>query len=170
MNFSDPFFLDLVVNLSDYFSKEISKEVIFKFKSREKIRIRDLAWENHKESYIQLFSCLSDYRAATLFSHDFLTHFSVLLLGLKSMDAGMENLNLVESFSAWLINKRLMSFFDQQNIPLKRTALVSSSAHLFNFSDHESIELLTFQVFHGAKNMGAFLFLMSQDPNLGGGQ
>ena len=169
MNFNDPFFLDLVVNLSDYFSKEISKELIFKFKSREKIKIKDFAWDNHKESYIQLFSCLSEYRAAILFSHDFLTHFSVLLLGLKSMNASSEKLNLVESFSAWLINKRFMSFFDQKNIPLKRTALVSSSAHLFNFSDHESIELLTFQVFHGAKNMGTFLFLISQDLNLGGG-
>jgi len=157
------FFLNLVVDLSDYFSKEISRDLVFKFKKKEQVKIKNLQWKDEGKSYIQLFSCDNDKRAAVLFSYSFLVQFSSLMLGHNQFNALPSKSFLTESFVGWLINKRMILFFEQQKMILKKTSLVSSSRHLFNFSDSESLESVTIQVLNGQKIMGDFLFLTSLD-------
>ena len=85
------------------------------------------------------------------------------MLGHNQFNALPSKSFLTESFVGWLINKRMILFFEQQKMILKKTSLVSSSRHLFNFSDSESLESVTIQVLNGQKIMGDFLFLTSLD-------
>ncbi|MEK9656778.1 MAG: hypothetical protein VW378_00175 [bacterium] len=152
--------IQLMIHLSEYFSKQLGVPVVFKWTQTETCTLASMDCQDGVGSYIQLFQ-KDDTRLVSMIEQDILSHLSSMFLGLKEPVLGSENLLMIEKFMGWLINKQLSLYLADQDHPLSKGAVLHSPKHIYCFNDEESVEMLAIHVFSDQLSLGQFRLLQN---------
>eukprot|EP01051_Picozoa_sp_SAG22_P005411 SAG22_NODE_320_length_12472_cov_2.764002_4_plen_166_part_00 len=153
--------IDLVIYLSEFFSKELDDVLIFKWQSIDCLPVSKLKWNSDFDSYIQLYKPVQSMRFVTLLEKQVLSLISARFLNLETPELDLKHLTLIEQFMGWLINKKLMAFMANYHYKLQQSRLVHTTNHMYCFYDLEQVQSIHMQVFSGQEDIGKFKILSS---------
>ena len=158
--------IDMMIYLTEFFSKELDDVLIFKWKSTEILQMSHLKWGATFDSYIQLYQAEKTNRLASLLDKKVLLEMASRFLGLDVPKLDNKKLTLIEEFMGWLINNKVVSFIEKNNQGLHKSRLVHAANHIYCFYEEEKVHAIHMNVLSGKKILGEFKLLASIDDAL----